>query len=121
LDHALIQRRLQFVQQAGVAVQAAADDDGGGGVHDFLLAVGDAYFRSCREGARLLAHCTVSTLPSTRMMPARLAPVMDWPSSSQPRMTAVMGLSRPSEDTATGGRTAMPRNHRAYDSRAPAR
>ena len=38
-------------------------------------------------------------------------PVMDCDSSAQPRTTAVSGLSRPNDDTATEGRRPMPRNH----------
>ena len=40
-------------------------------------------------------------------------PVIDWPSQAQPSATAISGLSKPSDDTATGASRAMPRNHSA--------
>lgn len=44
---------------------------------------------------------------------------MACPSSPQPSNTAVTGLSNPSDDTATDGNRAMPRNHNGQPWRAP--
>ena len=44
---------------------------------------------------------------------------MACPSSPQPSNTAVTGLSNPSDDTATDGNRAMPRNHNNQPWRAP--
>ena len=43
---------------------------------------------------------------------------MACPSSHQPNNTAVTGLSKPSDDTATDGNRAMPRNHNGQPWRA---
>ena len=66
-----------------------------------------------------MAHCTAKMLASTTSMPTRDTPVMACPSSTQPSNTAVTGLSNPSDDTATDGNRAMPRNHNGQPSRAP--
>ena len=58
-----------------------------------------------------MAHCTTTMQASTTSMPTRDTPVMACPSSTQPSNTAVTGLSNPSDDTATDGNRAMPRNH----------
>ncbi|MNV25803.1 hypothetical protein D3C71_1169110 [compost metagenome] len=52
-------------------------------------------------------------LASTTSMPPSATPVMACPSNTQPNSTAVTGLSSPSDDTATDGNRAMPRNHSA--------
>ena len=44
---------------------------------------------------------------------------MACPSSTQPSNTAVTGLSKPSDDTATDGNRAMPRHHNNQPWRAP--
>ena len=44
---------------------------------------------------------------------------MACPSSPQPSNTAVTGLSKPSDDTATDGNRAMPRHHNNQPWRAP--
>ena len=44
---------------------------------------------------------------------------MACPSSTQPNSTAVTGLSKPSDDTATDGNRAMPRHHNNQPWRAP--
>ena len=59
-----------------------------------------------------MAHCTTS-------MPTSDTPIMACPSSPQPSNTAVTGLSNPSDDTATDGNRAMPRNHNGQPWRAP--
>lgn len=66
-----------------------------------------------------MAHCTAKMLASTTSMPTRDTPVMACPSSTQPSNTAVTGLSNPSDDTATDGTRAIPRNHNGQPSRAP--
>ena len=43
---------------------------------------------------------------------------MACPSSTQPSNTAVTGLSKPSDDTATDGNRAMPRHHNGQPWRA---
>lgn len=66
-----------------------------------------------------MAHCTARMLASTTSMPTSDTPVMACPSSTQPSNTAVTGLSNPSDDTATDGNRAMPRNHNGQPWRAP--
>ena len=66
-----------------------------------------------------MAHCTARMLASTTSMPTSDTPVMVCPSSTQPSNTAVTGLSNPSDDTATDGNRAMPRNHNGQPWRAP--
>lgn len=66
-----------------------------------------------------MAHCTARMLASTTSMPTSETPVMACPSSTQPNSTAVTGLSKPSDDTATDGNRAMPRNHNGQPWRAP--
>lgn len=66
-----------------------------------------------------MAHCTARMLASTTSMPTSETPVMACPSSTQPSSTAVTGLSNPSDDTATDGNRAMPRNHDGQPWRAP--
>ena len=66
-----------------------------------------------------MAHCTTTMQASTTSMPTRDTPVMACPSSTQPSNTAVTGLSNPSDDTATDGNRAMPRNHNGQPWRAP--
>ena len=66
-----------------------------------------------------MAHCTARMLASTTSMPTSDTPVMACPSSTQPSNTAVTGLSKPSDDTATDGNRAMPRNHNGQPWRAP--
>ena len=66
-----------------------------------------------------MAHCTARMLASTTSMPTSETPVMACPSSTQPNSTAVTGLSNPSEDTATDGNRAIPRNHNGQPRRAP--
>lgn len=66
-----------------------------------------------------MAHCTARMLASTTSMPTSDTPVMACPSSTQPSSTAVTGLSKPSEDTATDGNRAMSRNHNGQPWRAP--
>lgn len=65
-----------------------------------------------------MAHCTTTMQASTTSMPTRDTPVMACPSSTQPSNTAVTGLSNPSDDTATDGNRAMPRNHNGQPWRA---
>ena len=65
-----------------------------------------------------MAHCTARMLASTTRMPTSDTPVMACPSSTQPSSTAVTGLSNPSDDTATDGNRAMPRNHNGQPWRA---
>ena len=65
-----------------------------------------------------MAHCTARMLASTTSMPTSDTPVMACPSSTQPSNTAVTGLSNPSDDTATDGNRAMPRNHNGQPWRA---
>lgn len=65
-----------------------------------------------------MAHCTARMLASTTSMPTRDTAVMVCPSSTQPSNTAVTGLSNPSDDTATDGNRAMPRNHNGQPWRA---
>ena len=65
-----------------------------------------------------MAHCTARMLASTTSMPTSDRPVMACPSSPQPSNTAVTGLSNPSDDTATDGNRAMPRNHNGQPWRA---
>lgn len=66
-----------------------------------------------------MAHCTARMLASTTSMPTSETPVVACPSSTQPSNTAVTGLSNPSDDTATDGNRAMPRNHNGQPWRAP--
>ena len=66
-----------------------------------------------------MAHCTTTMQASTTSMPTRDTPVMACPSSTQPSNTAMTGLSNPSDDTATDGNRAMPRNHHGQPWRAP--
>lgn len=70
-----------------------------------------------------MAHCTARMLASTTSMPTNMptsdAPVMAGASSTEPSNTAVTGLSNPSDDTATDGNRAMPRNHNGQPWRAP--
>ena len=66
-----------------------------------------------------MAHCTARMLASTTSMPTSDTPVMACRSSTQPSSTAVTGLSNPSDDTATDGNRAMPRNHNGQPWRAP--
>ena len=66
-----------------------------------------------------MAHCTARMLASTTSMPTSDTPVMACPSSTHPNSTAVRGLSNPSDDTATDGNRAMPRNHNGQPWRAP--
>lgn len=66
-----------------------------------------------------MAHCTARMLASTTSMPTSDTPVMACASSTQPSNTAVTGLSNPSDDTATDGNRAMPRNHNGQPWRAP--
>lgn len=66
-----------------------------------------------------MAHCAARMLASTTSMPTSDSPVMACPSSTQPSNTAVTGLSNPSDDTATDGNRAMPRNHNSQPWRAP--
>ena len=66
-----------------------------------------------------MAHCTASMLASITSIPTSDTPVMACPSSTQPSNTAVTGLSNPSDDTATDGNRAMPRNHNGQPWRAP--
>ena len=65
-----------------------------------------------------MAHCTARMLASTTSMPTSDTPVMACPSSNLPSNTAVTGLSNPSDDTATDGNRAMPRNHNGQPWRA---
>ncbi len=52
------------------------------------------------------------TLPSTMTMPNICIGLSCWPSTAQPRMTAVVGLRKPSGDTMDGSSRDKPRNQR---------
>ena len=52
------------------------------------------------------------TLPSTMTMPNICIAFSCWPSTAQPRITAVVGLRKPSGETTEGSSRDRPRNQR---------